>query len=549
MLKKALSLLLALLMITAVFVGCGKKKADVGGDSDDNAQATTAQTTVETTAETKDFDFGVNADVTVNDTSIYDDMTIPDLLDPENFQGSDIPEDRDYGGYKFKILADTTNVNYEFIEESDGELISDAVINRQTHIEEYVGIDFVLTELLGGYNHMDDYSGEIEAASGAGTPYDMGLAYNLIPPVVASKGLSKDLAESENLNLKNTTKEYWGKEIKKEIMVGGRIFWMSDNSSWNNIRNMLCIFVNTEYFTKNNPTMDKSDLYNMVYNGVWTFDNMFNLIQNAYENVNMGTSATDGADNGDMFGLQAASHYAWLDTWLYAAGFRYTELNSNGTYDWTLGNQPVIDFIDWWQEKLKDDDIDKTDSDVYQQFLDGRAMFALSSITMVEQKPEIDFTVLPMPLYKTSVKSGYSTPFANTYSSWLIPKATNFEAFERSATVLELLAAEGNRRLAPVYFEIYLKRQTAANDEDMRKMFNIIRNCIVFDMGYLYGSVLTYDMNGSNKGEVFLAVRRIWSGTLTGNSLGHENISTVWASIGQSVTIKLNKLMVDILEY
>lgn len=572
MFKKILALVLALIMVMAVFVGCGTKKTNLGGNSDG-----TKETTVGTTAdaegddsdpdkddesddantentddeetETKNLDFGTDANVTVDDTSIYDELTIDQLLTPELFQGSDIPEDRDYEGYDFKVLADTTNVNYEFISESDGELIKDAVINRQNWIEEYIAINFVLTEMYGGYNDMEGFAAEIESASGAGTPYDMALAYNLIPPVVAAKGLSRDLAESENLNLYTTTKEYWGKEIKKEIMVGGRIFWMSDNSSWNNIRNMLCIFVNTDFLTRVNPTIDKTDLYKMVYDGVWTFDNMLTLIQNSYENTNVGDENTDGVDEGDMFGLQAAETGPWLDTWLYAAGFRYTKLNNKGTYDWTLGDQPVIDFIDWWQEKLNDDDIEKSDSEQYRMFSEGRSMFSLTGIKILdENKYEItcDFTVLPMPLYNSNVKSGYSTPFSNTYSSWLIPKAAKADAFERSATVLELLAAEGNRRLAPVYFEIYLKRQTAAADEDMRSMFNIIRNCIVFDMGYLYGSVLKYDQNGDNPGEVFLAVRRIWAGNGTGF---HSNISTVWASIGKSVTTKLNNLMVDILDY
>ena len=551
MFKKILALVLALITITASFAGCQKKKTSI----DDETTDTVGETTVETTEgedeeeESKDLNFGTDSSVIVDDTSIYDELTIEQLLQPENFQGSDIPDDRDYHGYEFKVLTDTTNVRYEFVAESDGELIKDAVINRQNWIEEYVNIDFVLTETLGGYGNMEGFAAEIESASGAGTPYDMALAYNLIPPVVAAKGLSRDLAESENLNLHDTKKEYWGKEIKQEIMVGGRIFWMSDNSSWNNIRQMLCVFVNLDYFSRINPTMSRSDLYNMVDSGVWTMEHMLTLAQNAYENTNFGDEKTDGVDDGDMFGLQAALAGPWLDTWLYAAGFRYTKLNNRGTYDWTLADPPVVDFIDWWQETLNDDDIDKSDSTFQNDrnmFSDGRAMFALSAIRIIEFGIDLDYTVLPMPLYKSSVKSTYSTPFSNDYSSWLIPKAAKTDAFERSATVLELLAAEGNRRLAPVYFEIYLKRQTAAADDDMKRMFNVIRNCIVFDMGYLYGSVLKYDQNGDNPGEVFLATRRIWSGNGTGF---HSNISTVWASIGQSVTTKLNNLMFDILDY
>ena len=542
--KKCFALTLALLMIIAVFVGCGKKKATI--DDETSPDANVAETTTAET-ETRANPFGGTADpaVSVDLTSPDDDKSIPELLDPENFEGADIPDDRDYGGYKFNVLCDTSNVNKEFLAESDGELIKDAVIARQNYIEEFVAIDFALTETLGGYNNMEGYASEIESASGAGTPYDLALAYNLIPPVVAAKGLSRDLADSDNLNLVKTEKPYWGKEIKKEIMIGGRIFWMSDNSSWNNIRNMLCMYVNTEYFSRINEGYSKSDLYTMVKNGTWTMENLLLLIENSYDDTNVDK---EGADDLDSFGLQAAEQQAWLDTWLYAAGFRYTQLNSEGSYDWTLGDQVVVDFIDWWQEKLNNVNIDKQDGTQYQMFLDGRAMFALSTVGMTEQNPEIEYTVLPLPLYKSSVKPSYSTPFSNTYSSWLIPRATKSEAFERSATVLELLAAEGNRRLAPVYFEIYLKKQSAAADLDMQQMFNLIRNCITFDLGYLYGSSLTVeDLNGSDtRSEVFIALRRTWAGNGTG---AYANISVVWGSIKNTATTKLNDLMVDILEY
>ncbi|MBR6679656.1 MAG: hypothetical protein IKL59_00175 [Clostridia bacterium] len=567
MLKKTLALVLALIMLMATMVGCSTKETDLDGDSKSTKNTTAATSAyadekdpdpeTESESESKSeldaavskdtIDLTANPDVVVDDTSPYEELTIEQLLTPELFQGSDIPDDRDYGGYEFKVLADTVCSGHEFIAESDGTLIKDAVINRQEWIEEYVAIDFALTEMYGGYNNMDGFAAEIESASGAGSPYDLVLAYSLIPPVIAAKGLSRDLAESENLNLYNTTKEYWGREIKKEIMVGGRIFWMSDNSSWLNMRTMLCIFVNTEFFTRINPTMDKFDLYEMVDNGVWNFENMLLLAQNSYENTNIGDEKTDGVDDGDTFGLQCATHYVDLDNWLYAAGLRYTRLNNKGTYEWTLDDQTMIDFIDWWHKQIiEDDDLYKTDPN-RMMFMEGRAMFAQSELSMIEKGIEIDFTVLPMPLYDPNIKNGYSTPFSNSYSSWLIPKATKADSFERSATVLELLAAEGNRRLAPVYFEIYLKRQVAFNDEDMRRMFNIIRNSIVFDMGYLYGSVLTYEKPGDGGyEEIFIALRRVWGSNGTG---AYGNMSTLWAGMKDGVTKKLNNLMVDILDY
>ena len=566
MFKKILALVLALIMIMAVLAGCSAKKTNLGDDSSESTTKVTASTTLSDDDDTVDrnddetdgksngdeddsesteaFSFETDTSVIVDDTSKYEHLTLEQLLQPENFEGSDIPDNRDYGGYQFHVLADSLISAGEFLDSSDGNIVHDAIINRQQWIEEYVGIDFVFTDLYGGYSDMEQFASEIEAASGAGNPYDLALAYNLIPPLVAAKGLSRDLAESDNLNLLETTKEYWGREIKQEIMVGGRIFWMSDNSSYPSFSKMLCIFVNNEFFSRKHMGMDKFDLYQMVYDGAWTMENMMLLAQDSYENTN---TDIEGHDDGDTYGFLGTERGAWLDNWFFASGFRYTEINSRGTYAWTLDQQPIIDFIDWWQTQLNDDDVCKQDGTIYKMFSEGRAMFAYSDVAMIEQNLEIDFTILPLPIYKSSVKNSYSTPLTGGYTSWLIPKATKSDAFERSATVLELIAAEGNRRIAPVYFEIYLKRQNAGHDEHMQDMFNIIRNGMVFDLGVLYGASLRVaNLSSGAFEEVFLAIRKIWSGNGSG---AYSNISTVWPQIKGTAVSKLNNLMVDILDY
>ena len=575
MFKKILALALALLMLATVFAGCSKKKPNLGEASDTKAE-TKARTTFEEEdieGESPDEDFQDEEEITeddseeessekmtlndtnpdftrdgeVQDTREEDDWTIEELLDPKNHEGSDIPDDRDYEGYEFKLLVDVGGGGgmAEFLPESDGDLVKDKVIERREMIEEYLGISIKTIEFRGGYANMEGYASEIEASSGAGTPYDLSSSYNLIPPIVAAKGLSRDLAESDNLNLLNTTKPYWGKEIKQEIMIGGRIFWMSDNSSWSSIRSMVCIFVNKSRFETNNEGFTVDKLYEMVDNKTWTMDNMLVLSQNAYVNSNIGDASTDGVDAGDEFGLCATFGNATIDTWLYAAGFRSTRLNPvKGTYDWIYGDPSVISFIDDWQEKLLDDDVIRGGGAYFGE--SGRAIFMYGPVSTCEAALEYEYTVLPAPFYSANVKNNYSTVCCNVYSSYLIPKAAKSEAFERSATVLELIAAGGNQYIAPAYFEVFLKRQQAGMDRDMFRMFNIIRNSQVFDIGYLYGSVLTYERPNGAFEEPFIALRRIWVGDGTGF---YSNMSSVWASIGSSITVKLNNLMVDILDY
>ena len=480
---------------------------------------------------------------TLNSTSEFDSMDIAQLLDPSKHQGSNLNY-VNYRGYNFTILGDTTNASREFPLYSNGDLVTDAVINRQEYVEKRIGVDIQVIEMAGGYSNMETFASEIEAAQLAGFPYDLAFSYNLAAPVVASKGLLKDLSTSTTLNLKSSQKRYWSNAIKEEINIGGRIFWISDNSSWNTTRNMLCMYVNTAYFTNVNLSLSKNDLYDMVYDGSWTMEKMFTLAQGAYRNTN---SSNSSADDYDSYGLCAAESSSWLENWLYAAGFKLTKRNdTNGHFEWTLDDEKTVSFIDWWQEKLTDNDIDASDGQQYRMFTSGRAMFALSSLAMAEQNMDFNFTVLPLPLYKSSVKNGYSTPLSNGYVSWFIPKSSASGAFERSAAVLEELAAGANQYIAPAYFEIYLKRQVAADDIQMQKMFNIIRNSIVFDMGYLYGSVLTVQYpNSSGYGEVFLAVRRVWTGGLN----GYSDISSVWSQIRSTATTKLNNLMTEIFEY
>lgn len=540
--KKLIALVLALLMIATVFVGCGKKKANLEDDATSDGEVTTAETTTEETEKQtlNETNEDYNKDGVINDTAEADTWSIDYILNPDNWEGSDVPEDVDYGGYDFKVLADSNTSNkisqYEFLVESDGELIKDKVQERKEYVEEYLGVEFNIVEFDGGYANMEGFAAEIEAASGAGTPYDLSISYCLIPPTVAAKGLSRDLAESESLNLLSTTKPYWGSGIKEEIMIGGRIFWMSDNASWTSVRSMTCIFVNIDTFERVNEGLTKKDLYNMVDNKTWTMENILVLSQNAYADTNL---EIEGNDAGDEFGLATTVDMARVDLWLYAAGLRYTKLNSRGTYDWTLGDPVEQDLINWWQEKIQtDDDILSANPDM-KILTDGRAMFAHAPVYATESNLEFNFTVLPMPFYKTSVKNNYTTSLCNMYGSYLIPKATKTDAFERSATVLELLAAGGNKYLAPAYFEVYLKRQQAAADPDMMRMFNVIRNSISFDLGYLYGSVLTY----VGTREVFLALRNLWMSGEGGN------IATIWAGMQSTVTTKLNNLMVDILDY
>lgn len=420
MFNKIFSLLLCILMLTSVFVACDNA-------SPNDEDTTVASTTLDESSSKEEYESSVDIDDTANtettassdalssDTATADTESLPEttssieeettragitIIDPPisipEFENHDIPNDLDYNGYEFVILADNTVVNKEFDDDIHGTIMVDALLNRQEYIKEYLNINLALLLFNGGYKNEEGYASEVEAATGAGCPYDLALAHNLIPPLLAAKGLSLDLAESEFLNLYDTEHAWWSDEMLSDTIVGGRILWVSDNASWNNINNMLGIFVNLDYFGAINEGYDKNDLYDMVYNRQWTMENMFLLIQDAYEReVDHASGQTT-----ELYGLQADGAGGRLDAWLYASGFRTTRLNANGTYQWALEEEPVVDFIDWWQERLNDDDVYKGSNELvpYYTFREDRAMFSLLPLEVLEKKPaEFNLTILPIP--------------------------------------------------------------------------------------------------------------------------------------------------------
>jgi len=481
-----------------------------------------------------------STDIAEDTTDIYyEDLIIEEFPLPDSFQGSDIPEDVDYGGYGFKVLVDTNNFDKEFVTQTDGDLLKDALYNRQEFIEDYVNISFNLNEVDGGYYNMESLIAEVEAASVSGEPFDLVLAYNLIPPIAAAKGLSKDLLSSTALNLNNTEKEYWGGDFRDSLKIADKIFWVSDTSSYNNVRNMLCVFVNTEIYHEEHGKTAAS-LYSDVDMNSWTMEGMLNLVQNTYTDTN----ANGVRDTDDTYGLNASeNNNVWLDMWFNAAGFKYVKKHATG-YDWALGNQEAIDFIVWWQGQLKDSNVNKQKTNQYKMFEENRAMFAFTSIATAEQLTlETDFTILPAPKYNENIKNAYSTPMSNGYTSYFVPKAVGTEDFERSTTVLELLAAEANRRITPIYFATTLLNINNTTETDTVRMFNIIRNSVVFDIAVLYAPSLTVETSDSSV-EPHLLLRRAWEGVS-----GYESFATVWINVSSQAESKLDALISDVLEY
>ncbi len=444
--KKTLSAILALLMLLSlvtVFASCGKT------ENDNTDTAAVAQTTAA-------------AEETTEPEYVPDD--IPDSLK--------FPD-----GTVFNVLCDDQQFQYSFLEdEGDGGLLDSAIFSRQVGIEERLNMKFSFIRKAGAYDGAANFTNAVIAASRSGNhDYDLVLAYNMTPAMMANKGLLYDLNDSSSYV--NFDKPWWGKGAYQSIAVNDKVYFMTDNASYNTIKNMLAVYINIDLASAYN--IDVNTLYKLVDEGKWTMEQMFTMVADVYED----TDKVDGKTAGDTYGL-CSGNGVWNEGWYYAAGFITTKVKSADEYEFTLSSQETVDFLDWFNSKFHNlQGVYKSDPSQYQMFKENRAMFYLSAIAITRQDINFEYSAIPMPKYNEDQQS-YCTHFSNTYDVWAVPNDAVDPAM--STAVLEALASGAYRTVCPAYYEQYLKLRKSV-DSDASRMYDIIRESIVFDFGNMYG--------------------------------------------------------------
>ena len=397
-----------------------------------------------------------------------------------DYETDNLPDELDYGGYEFNIICDSSHTAKAFMEKPTGDTITQSVYERMHAVETRLGVLLMIDSQEYVYPNHNAFIEKMDISAMGGQSYDLALAYPLLPAVMIERGLICDLVSTEYFE---STKPWWSDTLLDKVAIDGKIYFTGDNSSWNNLRNMMAIFVDKDIFAGKHPELSVNDLYDLVEDGAWTMEKMFELVEGTYES----TDGAGEADENDIYGLSSASR-VWLEGYFYSAGFTTVEKEENGNLRITLRDDGIVTFTDWFSSRYNSSpDIYPVDSAQYRMFLDRRVMMYQSVLSMVEQELEQEFTVLPMPMYQSELQGGrYYTHFCNYYDVYAIPSSVAVADRARSSAVLECLASEAYRRVAPTYFDLYLKSRNASDDR-MADMYDVIRESVVYDIGYVYG--------------------------------------------------------------
>ncbi len=390
-----------------------------------------------------------------------------------------LPE-KDLGGDDFTFLVTDTGYfgTHDILrEELNGEIINDAVIQRNQSVEEKLNMKIaeIRTDKVPDQTR--------EAVLSADPVYDAVFSSRAIA-TLAFQGSLYDLLDVPYLE---ETERWWDTHIFEDLALGGKAYFATgDISLMDNDCTLLLVF--NKYLV---DEYDLPDPYAMVKEKTWTFDRFSEMA----EAVGTDLDGDGEWTQEDRYGISLA--YDHINYYFRAFGNRYTTLPTEAEpvpKAVTLDDKDVSAFEklmnlftaeqnSFFINKLKCDGIPHTFSRV--QFTQDQYLFTIAEPLIFSEFREMehDFGILPLPMYDET-QDRYYTVLDTAFTMLSVPISA--ADMEKCGLVLEAMAAQSAQTITPAYNETLLKRKYS-RDNESEEMLDIITSTRSYDMASVFG--------------------------------------------------------------
>lgn len=456
---------------------------------------------------------------TDSETTPADDTTAAETS-PDN-----IPLGTNLNGVTVKIYVRGDTIDTEFDNAETGDVVDDAVYNRNRAIEERLNVrlEYMSNTSIEYWEdrniYMDTVRSSVLANDGS---IDIAAGLSNIMPNLAQDGMFINLL-GKDVPYLNFDSPWWPAELTDELSVKGRLYMASGEACLGVIKGMMCFYFNKDMVEKNKLESP----YDLVTSGKWTLDKMAEMASSVYSDLNGNAQV----DDEDQFGFYISS-VNHAPTFILSSGLRLTTKDSKGLPEYDLGSERIINLFDKFATLMEQDGIrsnpSQNTSDT-KMFIDGRCLFITGEFSFAEtfRDMNFDYGILPYPKGDESQADYITTP-RSTYSSFGILATSNIE---NSAAVLEAMASESYRTVTPAYYEKALKVKYSRDDVSAQ-MFDLIKEHISFDYGIVHGPMMEY---------ISTSIRNAISHP--GKFDGGGNWSSIWASKKDAVKAANDKYL------
>ena len=302
-------------------------------------------------------------------------------------------EARDFGGEVFHIVGQNTTSRQNFYyEELEGDLVNDALHDRDRAVEERLNIKLEFTS----HDNRAEAANLVRRAVTAGEEtYDMVItALSDGINTLTTAEMLYDLREMPYLTLDSV---YWNKSMYNNMHFFGKQYFTTGPISAQLYQTPIVMMFNKRIAND----LDLGNLYQTVLDGKWTVDMLHTLSKDYSTDLN-----SDGKmDENDQWGLVIDGTFGNA---LYTGAGLDTVARTDDTYTLTLDSAQSIAVIDKCASLFGNRSQvinDKEGGLEYSKiFREGRALFMDYTVlgTMRMRDMEDDFGIIPCPKFDES---------------------------------------------------------------------------------------------------------------------------------------------------
>ncbi len=416
-------------------------------------------------------------------------------------------EAKNWNGEVVNILGYNGEYSYHSIQidtaEKNEDPVNDAFFERNAIIEQKYGIDIQLTLPESTEDPIkmlrEDMTSNLNEYQAAVVP----IVY-LAP--LAVEGLLTDFATVDN-NYLHLDQVWWDQPLMEDLAINDKVFFLAGDALVEDDEATWAMYFNKDLIQTYGI---EEDPYQLVRDGEWTLDKMYELAQKVNKTVSSGSKKYEDSlqVGGNQWGMVAQSY----DFYLFMQGGEQTVVDNTGdTPVLRILEQENVNTFNTITEFFYDDvNVGVADyhgpwySGVYDQekqiFAVGNALFMPGSIAVVGQpvmrEAEIHYGILPMPK-RNELQENYSTSITVYHCAVICVPMTNTK-LDLTCYALEAMAFYGNKLVTPEYYTrtLTLKR---FEDQDSADMLDLIFRNRTYDMG----AVFNFDGSGSGAGTLY----------------------------------------------
>ena len=404
-------------------------------------------------------------------------------LSRENTPDS-LPDDLDFDGLSIR-LAYANDIRYpEFIQELaaeySGDIVDDAIYERNRMIEDRLNV--IIETVPVGTDASTNAAAVRSSVMAGSDDYDIisGSQWAILPQSL--EGLYQNLIDNKYIDL---TQPWWWSDYIDELRIGDNAYYfLNGDLSLTSIQNKSCIFFNKDMLESIGTTVD--ELYQLVLDGNWTYDELENYTKLAYSDLN-----GDGIrDEDDRYGAYIRTSTE-PDHLTYTAGNVMTSRDSAGIPSLNVNTEYFIGYMEELYNYYYNNEgvyITEEETIMNQRFAEGNSLFLISRFVSANSLREMtaEYGIIPYPKY--SDEQEYSSLVHDSSTIFAIPvTVTHYD--EISAT-LEALCAQSYRTVIPAYYEMALKTKYVS-DSTSGEIIDMIKNAAKTDFVYAYNYALS----------------------------------------------------------